>query len=99
MINDVTGQIDGRLDALVKAMGLQTVYDQNYPPNLVDFSSIIRAVRAAKPYLNATMAETVKSVLMPDPPPMEVAGQRLALSICYEDDYVRVDGEWLFRPY
>ena len=34
---------------LVKAMGLQTVYDQNYPPNLVDFSSIIRAVRAAKP--------------------------------------------------
>mgnify|MGYP001174061446 CR=1 FL=1 len=35
--------------ALVKAMGLQTVYDQNYPPNLVDFSSIIRAVRAAKP--------------------------------------------------
>jgi len=35
--------------ALVKAMGLQTVYDQNYPPNSVDFSSIIRAVRAAKP--------------------------------------------------
>jgi branched-chain amino acid transport system substrate-binding protein len=34
---------------LVKAMGLQSVYDQNYPPNLVDFSSIIRAVRAAKP--------------------------------------------------
>jgi branched-chain amino acid transport system substrate-binding protein len=34
---------------LVNAMGLQKVYDQNYPPNLVDFSSIIRAVRAAKP--------------------------------------------------
>jgi len=34
---------------LVKAMGLEKVYDQNYPPNLVDFSSIIRAVRAAKP--------------------------------------------------
>jgi branched-chain amino acid transport system substrate-binding protein len=30
-------------------MGLQSVYDQNYPPNSVDFSSIIRAVRAAKP--------------------------------------------------
>jgi branched-chain amino acid transport system substrate-binding protein len=30
-------------------MGLETVYDQNYPPNLVDFSSIIRSVRAAKP--------------------------------------------------
>ena len=35
--------------AIAKAKGLQTVYDQNYPPNLVDFSSIIRAVRAAKP--------------------------------------------------
>jgi branched-chain amino acid transport system substrate-binding protein len=32
-----------------KAMGLQTVYDQNYPPNTVDFSSMIRAVRNAKP--------------------------------------------------
>jgi branched-chain amino acid transport system substrate-binding protein len=35
--------------AISKAMGLQSVYDQNYPPNSVDFSSIIRAVRAAKP--------------------------------------------------
>ena len=35
--------------ALVKAMDLKVVYDQNYPPNSVDFSSIIRAVRAAKP--------------------------------------------------
>jgi branched-chain amino acid transport system substrate-binding protein len=35
--------------AIAKAKGLQTVYDQNYPPNSVDFSSIIRAVRAAKP--------------------------------------------------
>jgi hypothetical protein len=26
------------------------------------------AVRAAKPYLNANMAATVKNVLMPDPP-------------------------------
>ena len=34
--------------AIAKAMGLQSVYDQNYPPNSVDFSSIIRAVRAAK---------------------------------------------------
>jgi branched-chain amino acid transport system substrate-binding protein len=37
--------------AIVKAKGLQVVYDQNYPPNSVDFSSIIRAVRAAKPDL------------------------------------------------
>jgi len=35
--------------AIAKAKGLQAVYDQNYPPNSVDFSSIIRAVRAAKP--------------------------------------------------
>jgi branched-chain amino acid transport system substrate-binding protein len=35
--------------AIAKAKGLQVVYDQNYPPNSVDFSSIIRSVRAAKP--------------------------------------------------
>jgi branched-chain amino acid transport system substrate-binding protein len=35
--------------AISKAMGLQTVYDQNYPPNTVDFSSMMRAVRNAKP--------------------------------------------------
>jgi len=35
--------------AIAKAKGLVSVYDQNYPPNSVDFSSIIRAVRAAKP--------------------------------------------------
>jgi branched-chain amino acid transport system substrate-binding protein len=37
--------------AIAKAKGFQTVYDQNYPPNSVDFSSIIRSVRAAKPDL------------------------------------------------
>ena len=35
--------------AIAKAKGFTFVYDQNYPPNTVDFSSIIRAVRAAKP--------------------------------------------------
>jgi branched-chain amino acid transport system substrate-binding protein len=35
--------------AISKAMGLQNVYDQNYPPNTVDFSSMMRAVRNAKP--------------------------------------------------
>ncbi len=34
---------------LVKKSGWNVVYDQNYPPNNTDFSSIIRAVRAAKP--------------------------------------------------
>jgi branched-chain amino acid transport system substrate-binding protein len=32
-------------------MGLKIVYEQNYPPNTVEFSSMIRAVRAAKPDL------------------------------------------------
>ena len=31
------------------AHGLQAVYDQNYPPNTVDFSSMLRAIRAKKP--------------------------------------------------
>jgi len=34
---------------LAKKGGLKTVYDQNYPPNTTDFSSLIRAVRAARP--------------------------------------------------
>ena len=35
--------------AIAKAMGFQVVYDQNYPPNTVEFSSMFRAVRATKP--------------------------------------------------
>jgi branched-chain amino acid transport system substrate-binding protein len=31
------------------AHGLQAVYDQNYPPNTVDFSSMLRAIRSKKP--------------------------------------------------
>ncbi|MEO8203967.1 MAG: amino acid ABC transporter substrate-binding protein [Betaproteobacteria bacterium] len=34
---------------LAKKAGLKTVYEQNYPPNTVDFSSMMRAIRAAKP--------------------------------------------------
>ena len=34
---------------LAKKGGLQTVYEQNYPPTTTDFSSLIRAIRAAKP--------------------------------------------------
>jgi len=36
---------------LAKKGGLTTVYEQNYPPSTVDFSSMIRAIRAAKPDL------------------------------------------------
>ncbi|HUQ75156.1 MAG TPA: amino acid ABC transporter substrate-binding protein [Burkholderiales bacterium] len=34
--------------AVAKKTGLTTVYEQNYPPSTVDFSSMIRAVRNAK---------------------------------------------------
>ncbi|MGQ0652810.1 MAG: amino acid ABC transporter substrate-binding protein [Betaproteobacteria bacterium] len=34
---------------LSKKANLKTVYDQNYPPATTDFSSLIRAIRAAKP--------------------------------------------------
>lgn len=30
-------------------LGLKTVYEQNYPPTTVDFSSMMRAIRSAKP--------------------------------------------------
>ena len=32
-----------------KKLNMQVVYDQNYPPNTVEFSSILRALNAAKP--------------------------------------------------
>jgi branched-chain amino acid transport system substrate-binding protein len=34
--------------AVAKKTGLKTVYEQNYPPSTVDFSSMVRAVRNAK---------------------------------------------------
>ncbi len=36
---------------LAKQAGLKTVYEQNYPPSTTDFSSLVRAIRAAKPDL------------------------------------------------
>ena len=36
---------------LAKKGNLKTVYEQNYPPTTTDFSSLIRAIRAAKPDL------------------------------------------------
>ncbi len=39
----------GGIRAGLTDYGLQTVYDQNYPPNTVEFSSVIRAIRAKKP--------------------------------------------------
>jgi branched-chain amino acid transport system substrate-binding protein len=36
---------------LAKKEGLKVVYDQNYPPTTVDFSSMLRSIKAAKPDL------------------------------------------------
>jgi branched-chain amino acid transport system substrate-binding protein len=35
--------------SIIARTGLNKVYDQNYPPTTTDFSSIIRAIRAARP--------------------------------------------------
>ena len=47
---------------LAKQYGLKTVYEQNYPPTTVDFSSMIRAIRAAKPDLVYVMSYPNDSV-------------------------------------
>jgi branched-chain amino acid transport system substrate-binding protein len=47
---------------LAKKAGLQTVYDQNYPPATVDFSAMIRAIRAAKPDIVFVMSYPNDSV-------------------------------------
>ena len=52
---------NGARDLAQKA-GLKTVYNQNYPPATVDFSAMIRAVRAAKPDLVFVMSYPNDSV-------------------------------------
>lgn len=48
--------------AIAKSKDLKTVYEQNYPPATVDFSSMIRAIRAAKPDLVFVMSYPNDSV-------------------------------------
>ncbi|HEY7743908.1 MAG TPA: amino acid ABC transporter substrate-binding protein [Burkholderiales bacterium] len=52
---------NGARDLAGKA-GLTTVYNQNYPPATVDFSSMIRAIRAAKPDMVFVMSYPNDSV-------------------------------------
>ena len=33
----------------LREYGLESIYDENYPPNTIDFSSMVRAIRARKP--------------------------------------------------
>jgi len=47
---------------IASKLGLKTVYEQNYPPATVDFSSMIRAIRAAKPDMVFVMSYPNDSV-------------------------------------
>jgi branched-chain amino acid transport system substrate-binding protein len=47
---------------LSKKAGIKSVYDQNYPPTTTDFSSLIRAIRAAKPDMVFVMSYPNDSV-------------------------------------
>ncbi len=47
---------------LAKKGGLKVVYDQNYPPTTTDFSSLIRAIRSAKPDMVFVMSYPNDSV-------------------------------------
>jgi branched-chain amino acid transport system substrate-binding protein len=47
---------------LSKKAGIQAVYDQNYPPTTTDFSSLVRAIRAAKPDMVFVMSYPNDSV-------------------------------------
>jgi branched-chain amino acid transport system substrate-binding protein len=48
--------------AIAAKLGLKTVYEQNYPPTTVDFSSMIRAIRAAQPDIVYVMSYPNDSV-------------------------------------
>jgi branched-chain amino acid transport system substrate-binding protein len=47
---------------IAKSKDLKTVYEQNYPPATVDFSSMIRGIRAAKPDIVYVMSYPNDSV-------------------------------------
>jgi len=49
---------------LAKQFGLRIVYDQNYPPGTMDFSSMIRSIRAVRPDVVFVMSYPAESVLI-----------------------------------
>lgn len=49
--NEFSQTLAGGARELAKREGLKIVYDQNYPGNTVEFSPMLRAIRAAKPDL------------------------------------------------
>jgi branched-chain amino acid transport system substrate-binding protein len=60
--NDFAQNLANGARELAKKAGLQTVYNQNYPPSTTDFSSLIRGVRAAKPDIVFVMSYPPDSV-------------------------------------
>jgi len=60
--NDFAQNLANGARALAKKGGIKAVYDQNYPPATTDFSSLIRAIRAAKPEMVFVMSYPNDSV-------------------------------------
>jgi branched-chain amino acid transport system substrate-binding protein len=54
--NDFAQNLANGARTLAKKGGIKSVYDQNYPPTTTDFSSLIRAIRAAKPEMVFVMS-------------------------------------------
>ena len=60
--NDFAQNLANGARELAKKAGIKVVYDQNYPPTTTDFSSLIRAIRAAKPDMVFVMSYPNDSV-------------------------------------
>jgi branched-chain amino acid transport system substrate-binding protein len=60
--NDFAQNLANGARELAKKAGLQTVYNQNYPPSTTDFSSLIRGIRSAKPDIVFVMSYPNDSV-------------------------------------
>src|SRR3954467_4247931 len=60
--NDFAQNLANGARALAQKGGIKLVYDQNYPPTTTDFSSLIRAIRAAKPEMVFVMSYPNDSV-------------------------------------
>src|SRR5688572_26482356 len=60
--NDFAQNLANGARTLAQKGGIKSVYDQNYPPATTDFSSLIRAIRAAKPDMVFVMSYPNDSV-------------------------------------
>jgi branched-chain amino acid transport system substrate-binding protein len=60
--NDFAQNLANGARSLAQKAGIKSVYDQNYPPSTTDFSSLIRAIRAARPEMVFVMSYPNDSV-------------------------------------